>query len=128
MPFRIMSDADLTKFEILRDGDHEFIAVSAAARILHVSERHMRILQTPKKGSLLFGRPPTRSYPGRPLAKSWSGPPSVRPAPDYTRRGEGPPHLPRPPVGLESSNRPATVSPKKVFAKSCSNWCLNPER
>ncbi len=41
MPVRIMSDAELTKFEIIRDIDHERLPVSAAARILGLSERHV---------------------------------------------------------------------------------------
>jgi hypothetical protein len=34
MPVRIMSDTELTKFEILRDVDHERIPVRAAAQVL----------------------------------------------------------------------------------------------
>jgi hypothetical protein len=38
---RIMSDVELTKFEILRDVDHERLPAHAAAGILGVSERHI---------------------------------------------------------------------------------------
>ncbi len=41
MAVRIMSDVELTKFEILRDVDHERLPVHAAAGILGVSERHV---------------------------------------------------------------------------------------
>lgn len=41
MAVRIMSDAELTKFEILRDVDRERLPVHAAAGILGVSERHV---------------------------------------------------------------------------------------
>jgi len=36
---RIMSDAELTKFEILRDVDHEWMPVRAAAQVLGLTER-----------------------------------------------------------------------------------------
>ncbi|MCA3757895.1 MAG: ISNCY family transposase [Phenylobacterium sp.] len=41
MAVRIMSDVELTKFEILRDVDHERLPAHAAAGILGVSERHI---------------------------------------------------------------------------------------
>jgi predicted DNA-binding protein (UPF0251 family) len=41
MPVRIMSDAELTKFEILRDVDHERMPVRAAAQILGLTERQV---------------------------------------------------------------------------------------
>ena len=41
MAVRIMSDVELTKFEVLRDVDHERLPVHAAAGILGVSERHV---------------------------------------------------------------------------------------
>jgi molybdenum-dependent DNA-binding transcriptional regulator ModE len=41
MPVRIMSDAELTKFEILRDVDLERMPVRAAARALDLSERQV---------------------------------------------------------------------------------------
>lgn len=41
MAVRIMSDVELTKFEILRDVDHDRLPAYAAAGILGVSERHI---------------------------------------------------------------------------------------
>jgi len=41
MPMRIMSDAELNKFEILRDVDHERMPVRAAAQVLGLSERQV---------------------------------------------------------------------------------------
>jgi len=41
MPVRIMSDAELTKFEILRDVDHERMPVRAAAQVLGLTERQV---------------------------------------------------------------------------------------
>lgn len=39
MPVRIMSDAELIKFEVLRDVDHERVPARAAAVLLGLSER-----------------------------------------------------------------------------------------
>jgi hypothetical protein len=41
MPVRIMSDAELTKYEILRDVDHERMPVRAAAQLLGLTERQV---------------------------------------------------------------------------------------
>lgn len=41
MPVRIMSDAELTKYEILRDVDHERMPVRAAAQVLGLTERQV---------------------------------------------------------------------------------------
>ena len=41
MPVRIMSDAELTKFEILRDVDHDRMPPRAAAQLLGLSERQV---------------------------------------------------------------------------------------
>ena len=41
MPVRIMSDAELTKFEILRDVDHERMPVRAAAQVLGLTKRQV---------------------------------------------------------------------------------------
>jgi predicted DNA-binding protein (UPF0251 family) len=41
MPVWIMSDAELTKFEILRDVDHEQMPVRAAAQVLGLTERQV---------------------------------------------------------------------------------------
>jgi hypothetical protein len=41
MPVRIMSDAELTKFEILRDVDHDRMPVRAAAQVLGLTERQV---------------------------------------------------------------------------------------
>ncbi len=41
MPVRIMSDAELTKFEILRDVDHERMPARAAAQVLGLTERQV---------------------------------------------------------------------------------------
>ena len=41
MPVRIMSDAEVTKFEILRDVDHERMPVRAAAQVLGLTERQV---------------------------------------------------------------------------------------
>jgi hypothetical protein len=38
---RIMSDTELTKYEVLRDIDHERLSAPAAAGILGISERHV---------------------------------------------------------------------------------------
>lgn len=47
MPVRIMSDAELTKYEILRDVDHERMPVRAAAQVLGLTERQVwRLLKT----------------------------------------------------------------------------------
>ena len=41
MPVRIMRDAELTRFEILRDVDHDRMRVVAAAQVLGLTERHV---------------------------------------------------------------------------------------
>jgi predicted DNA-binding protein (UPF0251 family) len=41
MPVRIMSDAELIKFEVLRDVDHERMPARAAAVLLGLSERQV---------------------------------------------------------------------------------------
>ena len=70
MPVRIMSDAELTKFEILRDVDHERLPVPAAAGVLGLSERHVwRLLHAYRSSgadgliSKKRGRPSNRRTP-----------------------------------------------------------------
>lgn len=70
MPVRIMSDAELTKFEILRDVDHERMPVRAAAQVLGLTERQVwRLLKAYRlRGvdgliSRKRGRPSNRKTP-----------------------------------------------------------------
>jgi transposase len=70
MPVRIMSDAELTKFEILRDVDHERMPVRAAAQILGLTERQVwRLLKAYRQRgadgliSRKRGRPSNRKMP-----------------------------------------------------------------
>ncbi|WP_293371215.1 ISNCY family transposase, partial [Phenylobacterium sp.] len=70
MPVRIMSDAELTKYEILRDVDHERTPVRAAAQILGLTERQVwRLLKAYRlRGadgliSRKRGRPSNRKTP-----------------------------------------------------------------
>ena len=41
MPVRIMSDAELIRFEVLRDVDHERIPARIAAQVLGLTERQV---------------------------------------------------------------------------------------
>ena len=70
MPVRIMSDAELTKFEILRDVDLERMPVRAAARTLDLSERQvwrlLKAFRTCGASGLISkrrGRPSNRRTP-----------------------------------------------------------------
>jgi hypothetical protein len=70
MPVRIMSDAELTKFEILRDVDHDRVPPRAAAQLLGLSERQVwRLLKAYRvRGvdgliSKKRGRPSNRKTP-----------------------------------------------------------------
>ena len=70
MPVRIMSDAELTKFQILRDVDHERMPVRAAAQVLGLTERQVwRLLKAYRlRGadgliSRKRGRPSNRKTP-----------------------------------------------------------------
>jgi len=70
MPVRIMSDAELTKFEILRDVDHERMPARAAAQVLGLTERQVwRLLKAYRlRGadgliSKKRGRPSNRKTP-----------------------------------------------------------------
>jgi len=70
MAVRIMSDAELTKFEVLRDVDQERLLVPAAAGILGLSERHvwrlLRAYRTAGADGLISrkrGRPSNRRTP-----------------------------------------------------------------
>jgi hypothetical protein len=51
MPVRNMSDAELTKFEILRDVDHDRMPPRAAAQLLGLSERQVWHLPQSLQGS-----------------------------------------------------------------------------
>jgi molybdenum-dependent DNA-binding transcriptional regulator ModE len=74
MPVRIMSDAELTRFEILRDVDLERMPVQAAARTLDLSERQVWRLLTAFR---------TRGASG--LISKRRGRPSNRRTPDDVR-------------------------------------------
>ncbi len=70
MPVRIMSDAELTKLEILRDVDHERMPARAAAQVLGLTERQVwRLLKAYRlRGadgliSKKRGRPSNRKTP-----------------------------------------------------------------
>jgi hypothetical protein len=71
MPVRIMSDAELIKFEVLRDVDHERMPARAAALLLGLSERQVwRLLKAYRLCgadgliSKKRGQPSNRKTPG----------------------------------------------------------------